>query len=243
MRKTISIVGRAPILIGFALIALITSSARAGGRWQGGLNLMVAAPQGTFAHHLEDYGGGINLDLSFKPPAWPFGIGLTFDYIIYGDESRREPLSRTIPDLTVDVSTRNNIVRGGFFMRLQPGKGQWRPYVDGVIGFNYLYTRTSLDDIYTSEGDQVNFGSTNFDDWAFTYGVRSGMMLRVYDGPSHNKKNTWFMDFRVAYLPGGEADYLKEGSILRGGGNVAYLAERSHTDLLSFHLGVTVEAF
>jgi hypothetical protein len=233
----------AAYLCGCALIVLASAPVFAGGRWQGGINLMVAAPQGTFAHHLEDYGGGLNLELSFKPPSFPFGMGLTFDYIRYGDESRREPLSTTIPDLSVDVTTSNNIVRGGFFVRIQPNLGQWRPYLDGVVGFNYLFTRTSLDNMYTSEGDAVDFGSTNFDDWAFNYGIRSGMMLRVYDGPSHDSKNTWYIDFRVAYLPGSEADYLKQGSVIRNGGDVTYAAERSRTDLLSFHLGVTVETF
>ena len=46
------------------------------------------------------------------------------------------------------------------------------------------------------------------------------------------------LDAGLRYVIGGEAQYLKEGSIRREGGNVTYDLTESKTDMLRLHVGV-----
>ncbi|MBD3401693.1 hypothetical protein GF420_02265 [candidate division GN15 bacterium] len=209
--------------------------------WQAGLTLTGAFPSGEFSDELDDAGGGIGIDGVWMPNQSPFGLGLAFEYIVYGDQTRREPLSGTIPDIVVDVNTTNNIVQTHLFLRTGYRHGGLRPYVDALVGFKYLYTRTSLDGVYDSGGDEIDIGSTNFDDWAFSFGLRGGVHIRVYDGFAKKKGYSVFIDLRGGYLFGGEAEYLKEGSITTSGTSVFYDISQSKTNLAMAHLGVSVD--
>ena len=84
--------------------------------------------------------------------------------------------------------------------------------------------------------------STNLEDVVFSYGAGGGLMIRVKkkseNGSEGSKQTEILVDFRVRYLFGGEADYLKEGSIRRDSGNVEFDITRSRTDLLTFNIGV-----
>ncbi len=222
-------------------IILVVSSATARPNWQAGISFAGAVPTGEFEDEINDGGFGVCIDGVWSPQLQPFGIGLSFEYLLYGDQTRREPLSSTIPDIQVDVSTTNNIVQTHLFFRVGYRHGGFRPYADALVGFKYLYTRTSIDDIYDSGGDEVDIGSTNFDDWAYSYGVRGGTMIRVYDGIARKRGYNVFIDLRAGYIFGGEADYLKEGSITQTGSTVTYDVRRSKTDLFIVHLGASVD--
>ena len=45
-------------------------------------------------------------------------------------------------------------------------------------------------------------------------------------------------DLKVRYLVGGEAEYLKEGSVIIRNGRAYYDVVKSKTDLLSVHIGI-----
>ncbi|MCB2202277.1 hypothetical protein KQH51_05340 [bacterium] len=218
---------------------LLPTAASAKPNWQGSISFAGAIPTGDFKDEIEDGGGGICADIVWSPQAQPFGLGVSFEYLIYGDQTRREPLSTTIPDIVVDVTTSNNIVQSHLFFRVGYRHGGFRPYADALVGFKYLYTRTSIDDSDFDYGDEI--GSTNLDDWALSYGVRGGAMIRVYDGFARKKNYSVFIDMRAGYLLGGEADYLKEGSIHIDGTDVTYDISRSKTNLVMLHLGVNVD--
>jgi hypothetical protein len=181
----------------------------------------------------------------------PLAIGLSLGYLTYGSESRKEPFSSTIPDVTVEVTTTNSILLGHFLLRLQPRDGTLRPYLEGMAGFNYLFTKTKIIDV---GDDEEIASSTNLDDLVFSYGFRSGLMIEVYEGVerdddgddedagSRGAPRTYSvsLDLGVSYLPGGEASYLKKGSIRRSDDRVAYDIIRSKTDLITAHIGITL---
>lgn len=231
------------ILVGAVTVITLCGSSPATARpnWQAGLAFSGAIPAGEFKDEVDDGGFGICLDGVWSPQAQPFGLGLSFEFLVYGDQTRREPLSSTIPDIQVDVTTTNNIVQSHLFFRIGYRHGGLRPYADALVGFKYLYTRTSIDNIYDSGGDRVEIGSTNFDDWALSYGVRGGTMIRMFDGIARKKGYNIFIDLRAGYLLGGEAEYLKEGSIAREGTDVTYDISRSKTDLVTIHVGAAVD--
>lgn len=60
--------------------------------------------------------------------------------------------------------------------------------------------------------------------------------------PTNSRINDIFLNIKVNYLYGSEAEYLKEGSIRNlGKGKVACDVLKSKTDLLGIHLGIIME--
>jgi hypothetical protein len=206
--------------------------------FQGGLNFMAGFPQGDFKDNVDENGFGIGGEFLYSPSTTPLAFGVSLGFMNYGEESRREPFSTTIPDVEVEVKTTNNIVVGHLIFRAQVKQGPIRPYVDGLVGFNYLFTETKIEDV----DDEVEIASsTNLDDGVFSYGIGGGVMLRLYTGKT-KKAKTWsiLLDLRFRYIVGGEAEYLKEGSIKRVNGKVVFDKIQSKTDILTTQLGVTV---
>ncbi len=221
------------------LLTIVISSAGVSAQYNfmGGLHFNGGYPQGDFKDQLDRNAYGAGAQFFYSPSRSPFAIGVELGVKNYGNEDRRERFSTTIPDVTVKVETSNNMVDGFLILRGQVPNGPIRPYVDGLVGFNYLFTETKISD--ASDGDKVA-SSTNQDDAVFAYGAGGGVMVRVYDGGNSEGKKPFqiLLDAGVRYVIGGEAKYLKEGSIRREGGNVTYDLIESKTDMLRLHVGV-----
>jgi len=208
-------------------------------RFQVGLNFLLAFPQDEFNDYVDHPGFGGAIEFLYSFPLVPISVGVDGSYLIYGSETRSERFSTTIPDVTVNVNTTNNIASMHFLLRALPRQGRVRPYMDGLIGFNYLFTQTKIES--KSSGEEVA-SSTNLDDFAFSYGGGGGLMIMLYqDKGAEDGLATVNLDLRVKYLFGSEAEYLKEGSIEIVGGDVYYDVNKSVTDVVTFQIGVTVE--
>ena len=115
--------------------------------------------------------------------------------------------------------------------------------MDGLFGFSYLFTETKIKD--ESDLEEIA-SSTNFDDFTYSYGAGGGVMIQVFDGTKKLPADAGFapiilIDLRIRYLIGGEAEYLKEGSITRENGQLFYDVSKSDTDLMTLHIGVVLE--
>ena len=208
-----------------------------------GAGFVVGVPTGEFADTLDRVGFGVGIEAGYHLGVAPIEFGLQGSFMTYGSESRKEPWSTTIPDVRVDVETSNNIALGHIYARLIPASGIIRPYVDGKVGFSYLYTSTSVKSEGTSENNEIA-SSTNFDDGVFSYGGSAGTLIRIHSNDrrpgSEGDVSEVLLDARVGYIAGGEAEYLTTGSIKREGSNVSYSPKRSRTDMITAHLGVQV---
>ena len=209
-----------------------------------GLGLMVSVPQGEFATKVDDPGFGMGGNIAYRFPSSPVHVGIEGNFVTYGTETRREPFSPNIPDVTVEVETSNNIAMGNFFVRIQPELEIVSPYIDGFVGFNYLFTSTSVQNI--GGGDENIATSTNVDDGAFAYGGGAGVMVRLFhednpviDADGNSGIRDGYLDLRVRYSRGGEASYLTSGSIVRQEGKVHYTLTESRTDMLTAMIGFT----
>jgi hypothetical protein len=223
-----------PLILVTLLLALISPSRTLGQVNLGGY-FTIALPQGEFEESVENNGYGFIGQALFSVGGTPVSIGGSFGGAIYGRETRKEPFSLTIPDVTVEVETNNYILLGHLVLRLQPPAGPFRPYAEGVIGFHYLFTQTTI------ESREENIASdTNFDDGVFSYGGGGGIMFGVYEGGAA-KPVSVYVDVGARYLKGGKARYLQEGSIRREDGRVLYDIDESETDLLAIQIGVTVQ--
>jgi len=208
-------------------------------RFQAGGSLTLGFPQNEFADNVDNIGFGLTGQFLFCFPQSPLSVGASMNFLIYGSETYEDQLTQGAP-VYVDVTTTNNIIMTHLLLRLQPPRGSVRPYVDGLLGFNYLWTRTRIE----NQVDEEIAGTTNFDDITFGWGGGVGISFRVferrenanyYDGPK-----AVFIEAGVRYLRGGDAEYLKEGSIQQTGDDFVYDVLQSITDIMTYHLGATI---
>lgn len=210
-----------------------------------GVNLQVVVPQNEFSESIDTGGFGLNAFGLYRFGESPFGLGIDFNFINFGKDTRDEPLSSTIPDLRVRVENEYNLVQGLLLAKVQSPDGIFRPYAEGLAGFNYFYTQTSINN-RRNQGDEPIATDTNFEDWAFAWGGGGGLMVRVFDrrgSESYNRQNpvaAGYVNAGVRYMNGSEAEYLREGSISIENGSVTYDTLQSRTDMLMIQLGFVV---
>jgi hypothetical protein len=202
--------------------------------FQGGLGAMLGVPLGDFADNVT-LTGGISGHFDFALGPSPLSAGAEASYLWYGSETRDVPLSG-IPDLTVPVETSNGIFLFHGRVRAQKREGRVRPYVDGLVGFNYLITTTSVHADTSCSGsscsDEDTHSITNLDDLVLSAGGGGGVQIG-FGRPPYRAR----LDLSVRYLYGGEAKYLAEGWI-PWDSPVNPLARRSRTDMLLVYAGV-----
>ena len=207
---------------------------------QFGLGLMMGAPVGDFRDNVK-FSAGLTGHLDFGLGRGPISIGAEGTYLWYGSESRNVPLLG-LPDLAVGVDTSNDMFLLHGRVRAQPTQGRARPYVDGLVGFNYISTTTSVDAkdtcIYTGtvttcsdDGDSI----TNIDDVVLSLGAGAGVQIGFGASPHPMRR----LDLSLRYLYGGEAVYLTKGDIRwQEAGLVILEPRRSRTDMLMVNVGV-----
>jgi hypothetical protein len=204
---------------------------------QVGINLSLALPQGEFAKQVDNLGYGLSGEFMFFSPKQraPFGFGLNVGYYVYGSESRSEPMYN-IPEVFLRVDRTNNLVNFHVIFEIGFPTGRIRPYVQGLFGGQYLFTETSV----KNESNYEEFASsTNYDDWAWSYGAGGGISI-LLGGDPVTEIGAIYLDLKGRYLFGSEAEYLKEGSVAVTGQQVRYYPSKSKTDLLTIHAGVRI---
>jgi hypothetical protein len=222
---------------------LFSISLSAQNPFQAGLHFSVGVPQNEFADNLDatGFGGGGHFFYRIPQTGVSFGTGL--DFYIYGSETRKEYFSQDIVDVNVDVTRTNGIFQGFLMMRLQPRTAIITPYADGLLGFNYLFTSTSVKSELSNEEIA---SSTNYDDAALCYGGGAGLLILVHESKKNmetgERNFKVFIDLGFRVLNGGEADYLKKGDIeITENNKVIYHSNHSRTDLFTLNLGVNFE--
>ena len=203
-----------------------------------GINFTLGFPSSEFKDNLKRTGIGINGNFLFwnPTPILPFSAGIDISYYNYGSETRREPFNPSTPDVSIDVDRTNNLVNFHVLFQIAPPiVGPIQPYIEALFGGAYFYTRTSVNNLDNEE----LASETNFDDWAWSYGGGGGFLISLFSDPT-GQVGSVFLDLKVRYLYGSEAEYLKEGSVTINNGQVNYDVSKSKTDVLSAHIGAVV---
>lgn len=209
------------------------------GAMQGGIWLLGALPQGEFKDNVEKNGFGLGGSFDYRLPETPVYLGAEFNFAIYGQAGYDVYLAG-LP-VRVKVQTDNSIMQGLLMLRLQPPAGPVRPYADGLFGFNYLVTTTT---IKGRQNEEEVASDTNQDDAALAWGGGGGIMIRLserHPEPGKAGIRAVLLDLRGRYIVGGEAKYLKEGTIQVLNNHLVYDLRQSKTDLVTVGVGVTVE--
>ncbi len=198
-------------------------------RFQVGVHGLVGGALGDFADNV-DTAGGVNVDFTYALSGSRLRIGGGVGVLLYDRSTRTEPLSLTIPDVIVDVTTSTDLVSPYFLVRFQPHDGQVRPYVQGRLGFNYMATRTSA----SGEDADTDFAqTTNFDDFGLAAGVGGGFMADLYEWGD----GRFGLDIGADYVYGAPLRYLVPGVLGPAVGVFGFEQRLSRTDLLTVRLG------
>lgn len=211
----------------------------------GRLNFVVGVPSGAFRDQIQRSGFGGNLFAGARFGRTPLVLGVDLGFLVYDRSVDTVPFSRTVgPRVTVEVVTTNSIFEPHLVLRLQPQIGRVQPYVDGLLGFKYLFTQTQVRDEDRSD-DETIASSTNFQDLAWSGGAAAGIDIQVYRGALDEDVRTVGLHLGVQYLVGGRAEYLAGGSLEDTNGNgqlddSELDIRRSTTTLVQPQVGVTV---
>src|SRR5512143_3400029 len=147
------------------------------GRGLGGIQLMLVFPRGDFQKNVDDLAFGACGEIGYAIPMTPLAVGLQGGFATYGSNTYTVPFSETVGVVNVDVTSSNDMGLGHLFVRLQPDRGSFRPYIDGLLGISFFTTSSSVKN--RSTGEEIA-SSTNESDVAFSYGARGGIAYRVY---------------------------------------------------------------
>ena len=221
----------ARLAVALALLSAAAGMCRAERGWAA-LHFDIADLQGDFDRQVGRSGYGLSAE------GWaaigresPLALGARAGFVVYGHESENVPLSPTIPGVWVDVDRNNNLVLAQLLLRLQSWGGDVRPYGEAFIGFNYLYTRTTV----VSENTGIEFaGSNNWDDTAFAWGGGGGLLARV----GRTRGGPIYIDAGATLVKGGRALYLAEGDVRIVDGRLVYNFHDSYTDYVLWRVGV-----
>jgi hypothetical protein len=199
-----------------------------------GFNFVAAEAVGDFSNYVNDgYGGELWVRKPVDESGW-ISLRADFGFVIYGYE--RDPVCMAAPigcQIQVDLNTTNNIFYGAFGPEFSiPGQVA-RPYVNGALGFSYLFTTSSLEDEW---GDD-DFGTTNhLGDGVLSAKVGGGVEFQVKRG-----RVPLYVDLGVRYHHNGVAEFLTKGDIVNhANGNITIYPNRDEADILTYRIGMTI---
>ena len=175
---------------------------------------------------------GVGFDFTSRVGQIPIAVGAEFGYVMYGKETRHVQLTPAVPEVLTDVNTTNNLLQTHALVRVQPRAGRVRPYVEGLLGFRYVFTHTSF-----GNPDEGNSGSTQLSDFAPSVGGGGGVTIGLVSG----REFGLHLDIGLRYLTGGDVEYLTKGAITRDETGVTLDPTRSAINLVSLQFGVAID--
>lgn len=223
-----------------SLVVLLTClPGYGGGRFLAGADFTLGFPLDEFKQNVDRAGIGGSGYFAYKFKNSPFSVGTSVTVLVYGSETRQELLDVAIPEVEVDVTTRNYILMCHLVFRAQPLEGNFRPYVEGLAGFHYLWTETGVYDRGCCNDRIAN--SVNLSDISWSFGAGCGVMMKVYEFREEGKRNPFaiYVDLGARFLKGGRAEYLREGSLYQEDGQLIHDVHVSNTDLITARLGLS----
>lgn len=200
-----------------------------------GFSFNYGQPTGEFRNYVDQ---GFGADGFYRFALDRYGVvslRVGGQFLIYGHERQRLPLSSTIGNLVmVNVNTSNNIVGFGGGLELAAPTPAVRPYIFGQLGTSYFYTQTSVEGSNSQELDFAR--TTNYHDWVFARQLGGGLQIplgRARRGTSVQ------LDLGATYSYHGPTRYLNENSIVKvGQGQYEFHPITSDANLVTYRLGV-----
>lgn len=200
------------------------------------ISFALGTPEGDFQQSLDRNAYGVDFAFMYQLGRdVPIQVGAGLVYQNYGWRERDAQFVDGVPEIDVNVRTTNNLVTPQLIIRVEPRIGGFSPFIEGSVGFNYLYTESSIRDDFE---DEEIASTVNYDYFTSNYGIGGGAKFRLWEGYDEDG-DFWgvHLFIKTKYMLGGEALYLKEGDLIATGNNLEYIVTRSRTDLTTFNIG------
>jgi hypothetical protein len=193
---------------------------------------LFAEPKEEFRTNVGNgWGGGGGVKYHLDREGW---FGLRFDAagFAYGHEEKRVPFSETVGGrVLVDVNTTNSLASIAFGPEFELPRGPVRPYLNFAASRLFFWTTSSVEGIRNNNGEIVSTKNHSDGTGAWVYGT--GLRIPIKRAPSI------LLDFGIRYYRGGEASYLREGSIQDNpDGSITLTPLLSRTPFLVYSVGV-----
>ena len=167
------------------------------------ISIRSGLPLENFKRNLDRTGWGLSISYLHQIKDKPILIGAELSGLVfdYQESSYADNINGFFSDLEMRAST--NMLTGHIVFRYQP----WldhdiQPYIDGMIGTQYFYTRTRLVELLDDDEEDVLDRDTRQHEWVTSYGGAIGVQIAPFRNPGI------LIDLRLAYLQTANAEYL-----------------------------------
>lgn len=194
-----------------------------------GVGALVGSPSGELGRQIGT-GGGVFGHATWAGAGGVLGLRVDGSFFLYGSETVRVPVSRSLSRISTEVTTDNWVGHLAAGPQVMARSGPVRPYANAFAGVSYFSTTSeAFDPILLAPIAE----STNFDDHAFSYGAGAGFLVPLGAGRLS-------LDLGARYVRNGRVSYLAEGDIRDDGrGGIAFTPRRSRGEVVEFRVGVS----
>ncbi|WP_299459470.1 hypothetical protein [uncultured Microscilla sp.] len=229
-----------------------------------GINATTGFPLNEFKAQNPGTAFGININMFFphsesSPVFW--GVDLNFQGMGAREVSKvvNTDVNGTSVPIDFKLANRNRLFSGHFVIRAKVPTQGVQPYVEGLVGLKYFYTRTFIKEINTgnsavSEQEMTRNSSVGGESLqrsiAFSHGLGIGaqMMFSQFFGANIGLRYLWgspakyytkqdIRDFDVAITANNGVGNDEYGAVINGGG---IGPRRSRTDMLVLNVGLII---
>ncbi|MFP4527972.1 MAG: hypothetical protein ACLFQX_05435 [Candidatus Kapaibacterium sp.] len=207
--------------------------------FMGEIGFQLNFPRGDYKRQNNHVAFGIGGCLAFPIKGIPLYAGLDMNYNIFEFTRTYEPWNTDGFYGYYDTETFYQIASIHMLARLQPEYGPILPYLDFLVGGNFLWTRSSIDleDYYDDDSD-LSSNYVTFDaSWSFGIGI--GAMIKISNyGDDENSDNGLYLNGGVRAMFGTSAEYATTENKQILDDEVVYELQRSRTDMYTFRMGI-----
>lgn len=177
-----------------------------------GLYALYMSPRDNFADQLTNDAGGLGFNVLWRVEQSPLKIGFDINWLLYGIDRDRRPLSTTLPEFEVVIERYNNMLPMHFMAVLEPNKGMIRPYAETFAGFRFIWTNASIqgNQVVNVPGNPQSFSTSNLAfDANWSYGFGGGLKIVLAE------KNAFDLTLNLGakYMYGTTARYLTANDV------------------------------
>lgn len=173
------------------------------------VNLIQGRTVGSYEESADGTAYGINVYVGRRVSPI-LQVGGELEYLSVSQATRSVSISSSgAPAGRVSVRTRNSVLSPSVVVRLQPQKGNARPYVQAHAGLRLL--STWMTDTEREETDAQAVERATFNDVALAVGIGAGIHLQVWRREDGTHRS--YLNLGARYVLGQNANYFGPGDI------------------------------